>query len=210
MNVKPIGLGTLCALSVSAAAFGQDPAIPEAPAPLPMAAAPAPAELGYAPSLAWRVEQRFRLWDSVKTNPADADAAERLYTVLAETNDADVFHDDVVGFLKGRPNLHRKAHWDVQARRYDLSYIYPTTYTIRIGMKDPAPLAGRTCQWTTTVGVLDRAQAGCEFSVLLTLPARVCRSPPATVTAIVTVAGGELVSSRPPTQSRFAISSLSH
>jgi hypothetical protein len=161
----------ICAISAAAVdgARSQAPA-PQAspptvaPSPVPQASLPA-----VAPSLAWQVQDRFRLWDAATT--AGHYDADDLLSQLEGTSDAGQIYASVRAFLHARPNLFRSAHWDPAGQQYDLSYLYPKFYTIRVGLADPSGYVGQTCHWTSSVGTLDQSDLPCANSTLVTLPA---------------------------------------
>jgi hypothetical protein len=146
------------------------PPAPDAAAPVaPVASAPPP-PLNL--TLAWRVEQRFRLWDLAALTPADRQAAEDLYTTLGTAKDPDLVYDQVLAFVKAHKVLHQQGRWDSTARAFGLSYVYPKSYVVRIGLTDATAVKGQDCAWSTTIGQLNLSHAPCDSSVTVTLPAR--------------------------------------
>ena len=133
----------------------------------PFAASAAPT-IRLTPVLAWRVEQRFRLWDTGADTP---DSRETLYSALAATEDADAVHDLVRTYLKGAPRLHRTLRWDEEGRAYAPAYVHPSSYAVRVGLSQAGALAGRSCRWQATSGIVDRVDVPCESSVRITVPA---------------------------------------
>ncbi len=161
-------------------------AAPAAAAPAPAVpptqdAIPAPAPT---PVIAWRVERRFRLWDIPAFSDQDRADAEALYQALGGAPSPDDVHDKVVAFVKTHRALQAKGFWNAQTRTFKISFVYPKSYVVRIGLANGADFPGQTCAWSTTVGKLDLATAPCGNSVAITLPAsgRGDGAPPATVT----------------------------
>lgn len=119
---------------------------------------------------AWAVENRFRLWSNAPAS-ADRPGADGLLSAIAGPVTPEQVHDQMVGFLRQHPNLHRVSHWNGRTEQYDLAYVHAASYRVRIGLRQPPAEQGQMCRWTTSAGRFEAAEVPCEYSALLVVPA---------------------------------------